>query len=76
MQEYKRQTEQVRQASRQTWLTKAIFGEKFAGTEKSGYLCTPEPEGSPGRKYPGLTRNSPEGLSKANHGAKVGNDGV
>ena len=44
--------------------------------KKSGYLCNPEPGRFPRSECPGLTHNSLAGLHKANHGVKVGNDGV
>ena len=53
-----------------------ISGKKFAGTKKAVIFATRNPEGSPGRKCPGLTHDNPVGLHKANHGVKVGNDGV
>lgn len=53
-----------------------ISGKKFAGTKKAVIFATRNPEGSPGRKCPGLTHDNPVGLHKANHEVKVGNDGV
>lgn len=44
--------------------------------KKAVIFATRNPEGSPGQKCPGLTHNSLAGLHKANHGVKVGNDGV
>lgn len=44
--------------------------------KKAVIFATRNPEGSPGRKCPGLTHDNPVGLHKANHGVRVGNDGV
>lgn len=44
--------------------------------KKAVIFATRNPDGSPGRNARGLTHNSLAGLHKANHGVKVGNDGV
>lgn len=51
-------------------------GKSLPEQKKAVIFATRNPEGSPGRKCPGLTHDNPVGLHKANHGVRVGNDGV
>ena len=51
-------------------------GKSLPEQKKAVIFATRNPEGSPGRKCPGLTHDNPVGLHKANHEVKVGNDGV
>lgn len=71
-----KQTDSPAQQESGTQPGKADFGVKVCRNEKSGYLCNPEPGRFPRSECPGLTHNSLAGLHKANHGVKVGNDGV
>ena len=71
-----KQTDSPAQQESGTRPGRVDFGAKVCRNEKSGYLCNPEPGWFPRPECPGLTHNSLAGLHKANHGVKVGNDGV